>query len=224
MCDAWSELWAYSPDKSFISFLKEKSNILRSDAYWSFGWKRTRRGWINMFTSASPHRVNWEAEGDSVEEVSTRGRAVPPTCSSATTSSIPPHLNNTRSTFWFTSSERYMCFLSVPWDAILKKQAKDSKPGLHGLPWSLYGKEFACQCRKHKRQAFDRWKKIPWRRAWRPRQYSCLENPMDGGAWQSMGLERVRNNWSDWVRTHWTSCLFCTLLPTDGPATPSKPS
>lgn len=27
------ELWAYSPDKSFISFLKEKSNILRSDEY-----------------------------------------------------------------------------------------------------------------------------------------------------------------------------------------------
>ena len=30
-----------------------------------------------------------------------------------------------------------------------------------------------------------------------PLQYSCLENPMDGGAWcrlLSMGLQRVRHN------------------------------
>lgn len=33
----------YSPDKSFISFLKEKSNILRSDAYWSFGGKKKEK-------------------------------------------------------------------------------------------------------------------------------------------------------------------------------------
>ena len=25
--------------------------------------------------------------------------------------------------------------------------------------------------------------KIPWRNAWHPLQYSCLENPMDRGAW-----------------------------------------
>ena len=25
--------------------------------------------------------------------------------------------------------------------------------------------------------------KIPWRRAWQPPQYSCLENPRDRGAW-----------------------------------------
>ena len=34
-------------------------------------------------------------------------------------------------------------------------------------------------------------------------QYSCLENPMDRGAWwpQSMGSERVRHNWSDLAYT-----------------------
>ena len=26
-------------------------------------------------------------------------------------------------------------------------------------------------------------RKIPWRRKWQPRQYSCLEKPMDRGAW-----------------------------------------
>ena len=28
-----------------------------------------------------------------------------------------------------------------------------------------------------------------------PLQYSCLENPMDRGAWQSMGVKRVGHNW-----------------------------
>ena len=27
--------------------------------------------------------------------------------------------------------------------------------------------------------------KIPWRRKWQPTQYSCLENPMDRGAWRA---------------------------------------
>ena len=31
---------------------------------------------------------------------------------------------------------------------------------------------------------FDSWvRKIPWRRKCNPLQYSCLENPTDGGAW-----------------------------------------
>ena len=31
---------------------------------------------------------------------------------------------------------------------------------------------------------FDPWVgKIPWRRAWQPTQYSCLDNLMDRGAW-----------------------------------------
>ena len=37
-------------------------------------------------------------------------------------------------------------------------------------------------------------------------QYSCLENPMDRGAWwlQSMGSKRVRHNWSNLAPTHAT--------------------
>ena len=36
-----------------------------------------------------------------------------------------------------------------------------------------------------------------------PFQYSCLENPMDRGAWglQSMELQRVRHDWSDLAHT-----------------------
>ena len=33
----------------------------------------------------------------------------------------------------------------------------------------LSGKEFTCQCRRHKRRGFDPWVgKIPWRTAWQP--------------------------------------------------------
>ena len=40
-----------------------------------------------------------------------------------------------------------------------------------------------------------------------PLQYSCLENPMDGGAWQagglqSMGSKRVGHGLSDLTHTH----------------------
>ena len=47
-------------------------------------------------------------------------------------------------------------------------------------------KEPAGQCRRHKRwHGFNPWiRNIPWRRACNPLQYSCLENPMDRGAWQ----------------------------------------
>ena len=50
------------------------------------------------------------------------------------------------------------------------------------------GKEPTCQCRGCKRNGFSPWVgMISWRRAWQPLQYSCLENPMDRGAWWITG-------------------------------------
>ena len=51
-----------------------------------------------------------------------------------------------------------------------------------GLPWWLTGKESSCQCRNCQ---FDLWvEKVPLRRkCGNSLQYSCLENPMDKGAW-----------------------------------------
>ena len=51
------------------------------------------------------------------------------------------------------------------------------------FPGGASGKEAACQCRRQKRCGFNPWVGIPWRRTWQPTQYSCLENPMDRGAW-----------------------------------------
>ena len=55
------------------------------------------------------------------------------------------------------------------------------------------------QCRRHR---FDLWPgKIPWRRAWQP---TCLENPMDRGAWwaEYIQSQRVRHDWSDLAYIH----------------------
>ena len=55
-----------------------------------------------------------------------------------------------------------------------------------GSPGGCNVKEPACQCRRHKRCRFNPWVgKILWKRAWHPLQYSCLENPMDRGAWRA---------------------------------------
>ena len=69
-----------------------------------------------------------------------------------------------------------------------------------GFPGGASGKEPSCQCRRYKRHGFDPWvRKIPWRRAWQPLQYFCLENSMDRGAWQATvyGIAKSQTQLSD---------------------------
>lgn len=79
MCDAWRELWAYSPDKSFISFLKEKSNILRSDVYCGFGAKEPDGAELACSHGLPLKRV-CEAAGCSPEGCPCQLGSVPLTC------------------------------------------------------------------------------------------------------------------------------------------------
>ena len=59
--------------------------------------------------------------------------------------------------------------LDLEWNNFIGEQAINVFVSLLGFP------ELTCQCRRH---GFDPWVgKIPWRRAWYPLQYSCLENP-----------------------------------------------
>ena len=50
------------------------------------------------------------------------------------------------------------------------------------FPDDASGKKPVCQCRRHETRVQSLVRKIPWRRAWQPTPYSCLENPMGRGA------------------------------------------
>ena len=69
--------------------------------------------------------------------------------------------------------------------------------------------------REPKRCRFEPWVgKIPWRREWLPLQYSCLENPLDRGAWWATvhGVaERNLAGCSSWGHT--TEWLRAQLPP-----------
>ena len=97
---------------------------------------------------------------------------------------------------WFapkgTPSNVWRCF----WSSWL-----EGAGALVGLPRWCCGKESACQCRRH---GFDPWfGKIPERRKWKPLQYSCLESPMDRGAWRATVHEITQSQTrpTDWART-----------------------
>ena len=57
--------------------------------------------------------------------------------------------------------------------------------GLEGFPGGASGKEPACQCRRHKRHGFSLpgSGRSPGGSYGNPVQYTCLENPMDRGAY-----------------------------------------
>ena len=57
-----------------------------------------------------------------------------------------------------------------------------------GFPGGATGKEPSCQCRRYKKCRFNPWvgKILPGEGDGNPLQYSCLENPIDGGAWRTI--------------------------------------
>ena len=58
------------------------------------------------------------------------------------------------------------------------------------------GKESAGNARDAGRHKFDPWVgKIPWRREVNPLLYSCLENPMDRGAWRAT-VHGITKTWT----------------------------
>ena len=61
-----------------------------------------------------------------------------------------------------------------------------------GFPGGASGKEPPCQCRRHVRCGFNSWvRETPGGGCGNPLQYSCLENPMDRGAGDTIIVHRV---------------------------------
>ena len=53
------------------------------------------------------------------------------------------------------------------------------------------------------------WGRFPWRRKCNPLQYSCLENPMDGGAWWATVYRLAQS------RTRLSNFTFTFMVPQD---------
>ena len=65
-----------------------------------------------------------------------------------------------------------------------------------GFPGGTSGKEPACQCRRRKRRGLiPGLGSSPGGGNGNPLQYSCLENPMDRGAWGAI-VHRVEKSWT----------------------------
>ena len=86
----------------------------------------------------------------------------------------------------------------------------------HSFPGCTSGKEPTCQCRRCLRQGIFPWVgKIPWRRAWQPTPvFLPGESPWteEPGGLQSIGLQRVRHDWSDLPRSVKHLILFYFIL------------
>ena len=68
-----------------------------------------------------------------------------------------------------------------------------------GFPGGASGKEPTCQCRRQERHRFDSWvRRSPREGHGNQLQYSCLENPMKRGAWQTT-VHRVAKSWT-WLK------------------------
>ena len=75
---------------------------------------------------------------------------------------------------------------------------------LWGFPGGASGKEPACQCRRQQRFEFNpQLRKIPGGGNGNPLQYSCVENPMERGAWWAT-VHRVAKSQT------WLSDQACT--------------
>ena len=77
-------------------------------------------------------------------------------------------------------------------------------------------KEPTGQCRKHKRCGFHSGlERFPGGGPGKPLQYSCLEKPMDKGAWWAMVhkiTKSLRHYWSDLACTHTNIALIISIL------------
>ena len=79
-----------------------------------------------------------------------------------------------------------------------------------GFPSGASGKELTCRCRRHRRRgSIPGFGRYPGGGHGNPLQYSCMENPIDRGAWQAtvQGVAKSQkwHNWSDWARKH----IYC---------------
>ena len=76
-----------------------------------------------------------------------------------------------------------------------------------GFPGGASGKEPACHCRRHRDMgSITGSGRSPGGRHGNPLQYSCLENPMDRGAWWVI-VHRVTQSWTQLKLLSMHACM-----------------
>ena len=91
------------------------------------------------------------------------------------------------------------------------------------FPSDTSGKQSACQCRIHETQFQSLgWEDSPRGGQGNPLQYSCLENPLDRGAWRT-AVHRVIKSWTrlKWLGTH-TERWRCALIYAKRPSAKTR--
>ena len=101
--------------------------------------------------------------------------------------------------------------------------------GPSGFPGGTSGKEPSCQFRRHRdMDSIPGWGRSPGGEHGNPLQYSCLENPMDRGAWQAMVHRVTKTQTRLSMLTHWElgaslqACPHIWFLSGWWPSTPPK--
>ena len=91
-----------------------------------------------------------------------------------------------------------------------------------GLPRCRSTKESAYHCRRCRRLgSIPGLERAPGGRKWQPTQYSCLENPMDRGAWQVRVCRAAKSRTRPNTCAHSTTlCCGVVLHTAGGLATP----
>ena len=74
-----------------------------------------------------------------------------------------------------------------------------AKPGSLGFPGGSVSKEFACKAGDL--GSISGLERSPGGRHGNPPHYSCLENPMDRGAWQAIVREVAESDMTEWLST-----------------------
>ena len=78
-----------------------------------------------------------------------------------------------------------------------------------GLPWWLSSKESSCNAGNP--GSIPRWGRFPGGRHGIPLQYSCLENPMDRGAWRATVHRVTKILLKQQVHMSWCSSFLCFI-------------
>ena len=110
----------------------------------------------------------------------------------------------------FTGKWKISCYL-LCCNGLEQKQKYLWGIPVYGLPQWLSDKEFSCKSGDSSSTPGQG--RSPGEGHGNPLQYSCLENPMDGGAWQAtdpkrplLRSQRVRHSWSNLACTHACIC------------------